>query len=45
MKTVIDKGYGTMVELHEAVFISGDIPSSKNSKVATSYDTLRQRRV
>ena len=45
MKTVIDKGYGTMVELHEAVFISGNIPSSKNSKVATSKGVFHSKTV
>ena len=45
MKTVIDKGYGTMVEIHEAVFISGNIPSSKNSKVATSKGVFHSKTV
>lgn len=43
--TVIDKGYGTMVELHESVFISGNIPSSKNSKVATSKGVFHSKTV
>ena len=45
MKTVIDRGYGTMIELHEAVFISGNIPSSKNSKVATSKGVFHSKAV
>ena len=45
MKTVIDRGYGTMVELHEAVFVSGSIPSSKNSKVATSKGVFHSKTV
>jgi hypothetical protein len=42
---IVDTGWGTQVELTQMVFIKGNIPSSKNSKVATSKGIFHSKTV